>query len=232
MSTRGTPDVTLFVPCLVDQFYPKLAVKLVRLLQKLGAKVSYPISQTCCGQPAYNAGYPKEAKKLGERFLKVFSSARIVIAPSGSCVNMVRNVYPEFGLRPGFQIYEASEFIVDLLGLDDLEAQFHGKVAYHDSCHLFRQLGLSNQPRWLLNKVKGLKLIETEPLCCGFGGIFSARFPRIATAMAQQRVHTVLEKGINHIAVGDAGCLLHLSNYVRKRSIPLRVLHYLELLET
>ncbi len=194
--------ISLFVPCLIDQFFPQIAVSTVRVLRKLGVEVAYPEAQTCCGQPAFNMGYHDEAKKLAERFIRIFSDAEYIVTPSGSCGSMVRVFYPTLPIHEELKeplehvrkrTYELSEFLVNVLKVTDIGAAFSGRVTYHDSCHLLRELNVKDPPRLLLRNVKGIDFVEMEESnsCCGFGGSFSVKFPEISTAMVEEKVKSI-----------------------------------------
>lgn len=233
--------VSLFIPCLVDQFSPQVGVNQAKILRKLGLDVDYPLEQTCCGQPAFNTGYRAEAEELAERFLKIFENAEYVVTPSGSCCSMVKVFYPELihdkGLRHVAQelrkkTFEFSEFLVNVLGVTDLGARFPHTVTYHDSCHLSRELGIKEQPRQLLKSVQGLQLIEMEASenCCGFGGTFSVKFPDISTAMVEDKAKSIVASGAEFVVANDAGCLMHIGGWLSRNNIPVKPIHLAELL--
>ena len=179
--------VTLFIQCIVDSCFPEVGEAMVKVLERQGLALDYPPDQTCCGQPAFNAGYRDEAARLALHYLDVFEHAEVIVCPSGSCVNMVRHHYMELFAKDPRQLerakrvaaktFEFSEFLVDALGVTDVGATWNGAVTYHDSCHLLRGLGVKDQPRALLSKVRGLTLVEMtrSDECCGFGGTFSAK---------------------------------------------------------
>ncbi len=187
--------VTLFVQCLVDGIYPEVGEAIVKIFQKLGTQITCPSDQTCCGQPAFNSGYRREAKSAAKRFIKIFESAEVIVCPSGSCVTMVRHHYPqlfdndEAWLQRAKQVaektYELTEYLVDVIGVEDLGANYAGRITYHDSCHLLRSLRVEEQPRKLLKKISGAEFVEMydSDRCCGFGGSFSVKYPDISTAM-------------------------------------------------
>jgi L-lactate dehydrogenase complex protein LldE len=231
--------IGLFIPCLVDQFFPKAGLAAARILRRLGHSVEYPAEQTCCGQPAYNSGIHDEARALARRFLRVFDRFDAVVAPSGSCVAMVRNIYPEllddteYAIRNTVsRVFEFSEFLVTRLGVTDLGASFNGRVAYHDSCHLLRELRVQDQPRQLLRAVRGLELVELNdgPTCCGFGGSFSVKFPQISAAMGDDKIAAIERTGARWIVAGDGGCLIHIGGLLARRGSPVKPMHLAELL--
>jgi L-lactate dehydrogenase complex protein LldE len=228
--------VSLFVPCLVDQFHPEVAFSTHRLLRDLGYRVDYPEDQTCCGQPAYNAGYWNEAVPLAEHFLRVFRHCEYVVAPSGSCVSMVRNSYPKLPLSDEAKaihrelegrIFELTEFIVKVHGETSVGAVFNHRVTYHDSCHLLRELGVKDGPRELLRRVEGLELVEMENSedCCGFGGVFSAKYARLAGEIAASKIEKASRTGAEYVVACDTGCLNHLETVAREVGARIKPIH-------
>ncbi len=233
--------VHLFIPCFVDQIYPQTGMATVKLLQKAGCDIFYPQSQTCCGQPAYNSGYWKEAKKLAERFVRVFANAETVVSPSASCVSMVKDQYQNLdlsgsilrdyeALRP--RVFELSEFLVDDLKTIDFYSHFPHKVAYHTSCHGYRELNIHKQPVTLLENVRDIDLVELDDRkqCCGFGGTFSVKFPEISTAMGEDKLEAILKSKADVITATDDSCLMHISGMLARKKIPIRTYHYARIL--
>jgi L-lactate dehydrogenase complex protein LldE len=225
--------VALFVTCLVDQFYAEAGVAAVRLLRSLGCTVTFPPAQTCCGQPAYNAGYWSEARQMAQHTLEVFEDAEYVVLPSGSCTTMLRAFYPElYRDKPrafarasglGARTYELAEFIVKVLGITRLGGGLTGRrIAYHHGCHALRELGLKDEPIALLRNA-GAEIVDwpaaTE--CCGFGGLFSVKLPEVSLGMADRKLSTLPE--IDVLTSADGGCLLHLSGRIHHRNLPLPV---------
>lgn len=237
-----SPKVTLFVQCLVDAMYPDAADAMVRIFDRLEIPVTYPMEQTCCGQPAFNSGYRQEAAKAAERFLDIFESSEVIVCPSGSCVHMVRHHYPELfhnnpelsdrALSVASKTFELSEYLTDQLNISDLGAQFPYSVTYHDSCHLARGLGISSQPRNLLNNVQGLELIEMQDSdgCCGFGGTFSVNYPEISTAMVDEKIENILATGADVVTGCDVSCLMNIQGRLSRRGDKVKVLHIAEIL--
>jgi L-lactate dehydrogenase complex protein LldE len=234
--------ITLFLPCLVDQFYPEVGRSVIHVLEKLGHTVHYPKDQTCCGQPAFNTGYWKEAADLATRFLQVFEDAELIVAPSGSCTSMVRVFYEKLDLpAPAIEnyhhirarLFEFSEFLVKHEHVNDLEAEFHGTVTYHDSCHLNRELGIEEEPRILLRNVEGLELVEmnNSTECCGFGGTFSVKLAHIASKMVEDKVQNILQTGARYVVANDSGCLMHIQGLLRRNRAPIQTLHLAEVLD-
>ncbi len=234
--------VALFIPCLVDQFFPRVGLNLVKILRKLGLQVEYPMEQTCCGQPAFNTGYHEEAIELAQRFIQVFSGgADYIVSPSGSCTSMVKIFYPEILTEPSLQgplkevtsrIYEFSDFLVNVLRVNDVGARFPHKVTYHDACHLLRELKVKEPPRVLIRHVRDVELVELEnsETCCGFGGTFSVKFPEISTAMAEDKVTSIVQSGAKYIVANDSSCLMQIAGTLSRKGIPVKPLHLVELL--
>lgn len=235
-------NVTLFVPCFVDQLYPGAAMAMVRVLERLGHRVDYREQITCCGQPPFNAGYWEEARSVAARVLRILSDAEVVVVGSGSCGAMLRVFYPElFHDRPeqaaaetlAARTFEFSEFLIKKLGVADVGARLEATVTFHDGCHGLRELGVKQAPRTLLSHVRGLTLVEMDDVetCCGFGGTFAVKMPEISTGMGQAKLHRVLATGCDYLVSNDLSCLMHLKGMADKQLRPLRVLHLAEVLE-
>jgi L-lactate dehydrogenase complex protein LldE len=241
------PTVDIFIPCFVDQLYPTTALNMVKVLEKVGVTVNYNPAQTCCGQPAYNAGYHDQSRAVAEKFLQDFAppaadAARYVVSPSASCVGMVRNSYselfagtPQLATCRGVQgrVYELTEFLVDVLGVAAVPgARLAGKYTYHDSCSALRECAIRPQPRQLLDGVAGLERIEMAETttCCGFGGTFAVKFEAISVAMAQQKVEHALDTGADYLVSTDVSCLMHLDAYIKREKLPLKCLHVADVL--
>ncbi len=233
--------VALFIPCFVDQLFPLVGVRLVQLLEKLGVQVDYPPGQTCCGQPAFNAGYQSEAKKLAERFVGLFRDADVVVTPSGSCAAMVKVYFPELlhgtpmaadAEHVAARTWEAAAFLVDKLAIADVGARFPHRVTYHDGCHGLRELGIRSAPRTLLSHVRGLELVEMaeRDTCCGFGGTFAAKFANISTAMTEIKCASIAETAAEYVVSADASCLMQMQGYLSRQRSPIRGIHLLEVL--
>nr|NQU92281.1 (Fe-S)-binding protein [Bacteroidota bacterium] len=234
-------EVDIFIPCFIDQVYPETGFNMVKILEKLGVQVYYNTNQTCCGQMAFNSGFWDEARELGVKFLRDFSSERMVVAPSASCVGYVRNYYNELFYNSPWhleykklkgKIFEVTDFIVNVLGVKDIGSHVDAVVTYHDSCAAMREYQLKNEPRILLDHIKGLKLIEMENTdeCCGFGGTFSVKHEPISTAMAQQKVHHAIDTGAEYIVSTDSSCLMHQQGYIDKHQLPIKTIHIIDLL--
>ena len=233
--------VQLFVPCFVDQLFPQSAFNMVKVLERAGCEVSYNPNQTCCGQPAFNAGFQEESRAVCSKFIKDFEGAEYVVAPSASCVGFVRNYYPRLFDNSslhnevkdlGKRIFEFSDFMVNVLKVTDVGASLAGKATYHDSCAGLRECKIKREPRILLEKVKGLELVEMNDVetCCGFGGTFAVKFQAISQAMADQKVNNALATGAAYIISTDLSCLMHLDGYIRHKNLPLKTLHLADVL--
>jgi len=233
--------VDIFIPCFVDQVYPQTGMNMVRILEKLGADVFYNPNQTCCGQMTFNSGAWDETKKLGEKFMKDFPNDRYIVGLSASCIGFVRNYYPwlfhNTGLHYEYKqvkknIYEITDFLVNVMNVEDVGATFNHVVTYHDSCAALREYGLKDEPRRLLSKVKGLELREMKDneVCCGFGGTFSAKFEPISTAMAEQKVSNAMDTGAEYIVSTDSSCLMHQQAFIDKHNLPLKTIHIADVL--
>jgi L-lactate dehydrogenase complex protein LldE len=234
-------QVSLFIPCITDQLYPGVGVATYNLLRKFGATVDYPEAQTCCGQPAFNSGFHQDARILAERFLNIFSSSEYIVAPSGSCVSMVKVFYQHLDLTAGMRdhlhelqsrIFEISEFLVNILHVEKTGASFSHRVTYHDSCHLLRELGIAEVPRKLIRNVEGIHFQELpeSTRCCGFGGTFSVKFPEISVAMGDDKIKNILQAGVEYVIADDSSCLMHIEGLMRRQNIPLKTMHIAELL--
>jgi L-lactate dehydrogenase complex protein LldE len=234
-------EVDLFIPCFIDQLYPETGFNMVKILEKAGVKVHYNTKQTCCGQMAFNSGFWDEAKKLGEKFIEDFSSSRPIVGPSASCIGYVKNNYNELFYNTAFHneykqlqknIFEITDFLVNVVKVTNFGSVFEHKITYHDSCAALREYKLNDEPRTLLKNVKGLELVEMEDThtCCGFGGTFAVKFEPISTAMAEQKVHHALETGAEYIVSTDLSCLMHQYGYIKKHKLPLKVAHIVDVL--
>lgn len=233
--------VDLFIPCFIDQLYPETGFNMVKILERCGVGVHYNPEQTCCGQMAFNNGYWDEAKAIGEKFIKDFPNDRPIVGPSASCVGYIRNYYPRLfhntALHNEYKqvrknIFEFTDFLVNVLKVKDVGATFPHIVTYHDSCAALREYGIKEEPRALLSNVRGLKLIEMKEneVCCGFGGTFAIKFEPISTAMAEQKVENALETGAEYIVSTDLSCLLHQEAYIKKQNLPIQVIHIADIL--
>ena len=233
--------VSLFMPCIADNFFPGIGRAVAMVLKRVGAEVTFPAAQTCCGQPAFNAGHHPQAAQVARRWLAAFAGAEAVVCPSGSCVAMVRNHYPElFADSPedlaaarklAAVTFEFTEFLVRL-GVTKVGASFPARVTYHHSCHLNRELGVTDGPLKLLGEVRGLTLamMEDYDRCCGFGGTFSVKLPEVSGAMARRKAEAITATGADTVIACDPGCMLHLQGYLSRIGSPVRVMHIAEVL--
>ena len=235
--------VGLFVTCLVDLMRPRIGFAAIRLLEAAGCEVVVPRLQTCCGQPAYNSGDRTSAKALARKVLDEFEGLDYVVAPSGSCAGMIRTHYPElFQDAPGTlervnrlcdRTYELTDFLVNVARLGAVPGNLNGTVTYHDSCAGLRELSVKTQPRQLLAKVPGLRLIEMEEAetCCGFGGTFAVKFGEISTHIAERKCVNIAASGADAVVLGDLGCMLNIEGRLRRRGdTKTKVLHVAEIL--
>lgn len=224
--------VGLFVTCLVDLVAPEVGVATARVLQRAGHEVVFPEGQTCCGQPAFNSGYRDEAAKVLRTTLRALTDADAdaIVAPAGSCTTMIRtfakSLVGDFDL--GKPLYELSEFLAEHGG--ELKGRLDARVAYHDSCHMLRELELSREPREALRRLDGVELADWDAQrCCGFGGTFAVRQPELSVAMADEKLRTL--GGADTLCGADPSCLMHLRGRLRKLGSDVRVAHLAELLE-
>jgi L-lactate dehydrogenase complex protein LldE len=235
--------VQLFIPCFVDQLYPSTAFNMVKVLEKVGCTVAYNTNQTCCGQPAFNAGFCNESKAVAEKFLRDFENTDYVVAPSASCVGFIRNYYPtlfedDVTLQKikslGERTFEFSEFLTEVLKIENIGASLNAKATYHDSCAALRECKIKEGPRKLLSNVRGLELIEMKDVetCCGFGGTFSVKFDDISVAMADQKVTNALATGAQCIISTDCSCMMQISGVIKNKNLPLQVMHLADVLAT
>jgi L-lactate dehydrogenase complex protein LldE len=246
------PTVGLFVPCYIDQLYPQVGMATVELLERFGVEVEFPEAQTCCGQPMANAGCTAAAEPLAHRFVEIFAPYEYAVAPSGSCVAMVRHHYHEY-FPPGSRqeadydrvrkkTFDLTEFLVDVLGVKSIEGSFPHRVGLHQSCHGLRELRLGasselvgrpyNKARQLLESLQGIELVNLArpDECCGFGGTFAVSEEAVSCMMGRDRIHDHLQAGAEVITAGDMSCLMHLEGLTRRDRQPLRILHVAELL--
>jgi L-lactate dehydrogenase complex protein LldE len=230
-------NVSLFIPCTVNLFLPHIGEATVTLLRRLGINPVYHEEQTCCGQPAINAGYQKEAQKAAKHFIKVFGDDEQVVSPSGSCVCTVKYHYPElFENEPEWRrraeelaprMFELSQYLVDVLKVEDVGASFAGKVTYHESCHILRGLGVSEQPKKLIKAVQGTQLVPLNAAesCCGFGGEFANNFPDISESMVKDKVENYLSSGADLLLLCEPGCLLNIGGFLSRNHPGKKAMH-------
>ena len=232
-------SVSLFIPCLVEQVYPEIGLAMAKILKHFGYQVKYDEQQTCCGQPAFNAGQWEEARKVASNFVHVFKNDEIIVGPSGSCIGMVKNYYHElFKNDPLFHdailianhIFEFSQFIEKENLSDKISGTFSGKVGFHNSCHSLRELGIKDQPINILNQIKGFEWAQPngEPVCCGFGGLFSFKYHQIAETMAKTRLEQFTNAGADTIVSNDPGCIMHMKQEALALNINIKIMHLTE----
>jgi L-lactate dehydrogenase complex protein LldE len=240
--------VALFLTCVNDALYPETGRSVVRLLRRLGVDVDFPLGQTCCGQAHYNTGYRRQAEPLADRYAEVFAEYDYVVTPSGSCGAMVRELYPRMAERARAEgrggavseavepvarrTYELTEFLVDVLGVEDVGAYYPHKVTYHPTCHGLRSLGLGDRPLKLLGKVKGLELVELPGAeeCCGFGGTFAVKNPDVSAAMGADKVRNAASTGAEQLCAADNSCLMHIGGTMSRLQVGMRAVHIAEIL--
>jgi L-lactate dehydrogenase complex protein LldE len=238
----GATRVGLFVTCLADLMRPSVAFAAVKLLQDAGCTVVVPQAQTCCGQPALNSGDSADARAIAKRVIAAFEGFDAVVGPSGSCMGTLRQDYPAlFADDPAWaaraeslarRSHELLSFLVDVLGVDGVQARYDGQVTYHDSCAGLREMGVKGQPRTLLASAQGLALVEmrgTEE-CRGFGGTFCVKYPEISTKMVDDKIAHIEASGAGTVLGGDLGCLLNIAGRIKRQGKPVRVIHTAELL--
>ena len=233
--------VDLFIPCFIYQVYPSTGFSVIKILNKLGIEVKYNPDQTCCGQPSFNSGYWKETYALAKKFVKDFPENRPVVCPSASCAGFIRNYYQELSddsswiqecKRLKNNLFELTDFIVNVLKIIDIGAEFNAKVTYHDACSALREYGIKNEPRILLEKVKGLELAEMDDndVCCGFGGTFSMKHKPISISMVQQKVENAIASGADFVVSTEASCLMNIEGYIKKHNVLLKTIHIADVL--
>lgn len=240
---NGTPRmiVDIFIPCYIDQFFPDTAWNMIKVLESVGCAVNYNPEQTCCGHPAFNAGHWDDSKEVGEKFIREFLNDRYIVVPSSSCVAFIRNQYPEMFhnsvLHNEFKqiqrnLFEFSDFLVNVLKITNVGASLAGKAVFMDTCASLRNYGLRREPRILLEKVKGLELLELPDAetCCGFGGFFATKYEPVSVAMAEEKVTHALSVQAEYLIATDSSCLMHLDGFIKSAYKPLKVMHLADVL--
>jgi L-lactate dehydrogenase complex protein LldE len=236
--------VALFVTCVNDLLFPQTGQAVVRVLERLGPQVEFPMAQTCCGQMHANSGYRDEAIPLVRGFVRTFAPYEAVVAPSGSCVAMVRDSYPRLAepdpdlaaevaaLTP--RVYELAELLVDVLGVTDVGAHFPHRVTYHPTCHGLRMLRLGDKPLRLLRAVAGLDLLDLPGAqeCCGFGGTFALKNSGVSSAMLADKCAAISDTGAEYLAAADNSCLAHIGGGLSRQDTGIKAVHYAEILAT
>ena len=236
--------VALFITCFNDTLYPETGIATVKLLERLGIEMEFPEEQTCCGQMHYNTGYQREALPLIRRFIEIFSPYDAVVAPSGSCVGMVRELYPyAAGLARDEKlaeqveaiapkVFELSEFLVNELGVEDVGAYYPHRVTFHPTCHSLRMLGVGEAPMKLLRNVQGMDLVELPQAeeCCGFGGTFAVKNAETSTAMLSDKLRHIQDTGAEVCCAGDNSCLMHIGGGLSRGQTGVKPVHLAEIL--
>lgn len=236
--------VSLFVTCIVDMIYPNTGMSTVEVLERLGVVVDFPETQTCCGQMGFNAGYRDDAKAVAKHFITAFKDAEVIVAPSGSCVSMIRHFYSQlFENDPEWHAqmerivsitWELTEYLVDGLGITDVGAVLDQpiRVTMHDACHGLRGLNLNRQPRVLLQNVKQLEFVELPGAnqCCGFGGLFAVKMPDVSGAMLNDKIKAITDVDADVIVTCDASCLTQINGGLSRQGCPKRTVHIADVL--
>src|SRR5262245_50402189 len=237
------PKAQLFITCLGDQFYTTALQNMTRLLERLGVELIFPPEQTCCGQPLFNNGFEAKTRPVAMNFMRAFSkSDPPIIAPSGSCVSMVKHhctqIFPEGTLEHqaaadiASRIFEFTEYLVNVLKVTDVGAVYPHKVTYHATCHYLREMGLRTEAKTLLGNVKGLEFIplKEEETCCGFGGAFTVTYPEVSRAMMENKVRDILASGADTVVMCEPGCLMNVAGGLQKMGSNIRAMHIIDLL--
>lgn len=226
---------SIFVTCVVDQVFPQVGIAMAEVLERAGCEVEFREEQTCCGQPAFNSGYRHEARAVADHFLKVFEGAEYIVVPSGSCASMISHHYADLfdGKNPlPARVWEFSQFLVEVLHVENVGARLDRVVTYHDSCHALRELKIKEIPRRLLGHVRDLQLAEmdTAEECCGFGGTFSVKFPDVSGAMARTKIDSIMRTGADTVVSLDSSCLMQLKGALHRAGSNIRIMHLAEVL--
>ena len=233
--------VALFVTCLVDQLWPSVGTSAVAVLRRAGCEVTFDERQTCCGQPAFNTGYRKEARRLAQRFIEIFEEAQVIVSPSGSCTAMAHHFRELFQDDASWRAradaiaaktHEFSAFLVNILGVTDVGASFTGRVTWHDACHALRDLHVHSEPRRLLQSVRGLELSEmpNADACCGFGGTFAVKYPEISVAILDNKIAAIEQANVRAVVAADASCLMQIGGRLSRNGSPVKAMHLAEVL--
>ena len=233
--------VDLFIPCFIDQLRPETAFNTIKVLEKAGCHVNYNVEQTCCGQAAFNAGFWDEAREVGVKFLNEADVNRYMVSPSASCVGMIRNSYDFLFQNSSHhnrfrqlqkKIFELSEFLIEVMKVEDLGSMLTAKATYHDSCSALRECNIKTQPRKLLEKVQGLQLVEMKDCetCCGFCGAFAVKNESISVAMTEQKVENAMATGAEYIISTDFSCLMQMDSFIKQKNLPIKTLHIADVL--
>ncbi|MBX7171025.1 MAG: (Fe-S)-binding protein [Pyrinomonadaceae bacterium] len=233
--------VSLFITCLVDQLCPNVGVATVEVLEKAGCEVTFDERQTCCGQPAFNTGYRKEARKFAEKFIEIFENAETIVSPSGSCTAMVKHFHELFPKDKNWReraekvaekTHELTYFLVNVLKIENASAKFSGKITWHDACHALRDLNLKDEPRKLLQNVENAEFVELKGSdeCCGFGGTFSVKYPEISNAILEKKIANIEASGADFVVACDASCLMQIGGKLSRNRSKIKPKHIAEIL--
>lgn len=236
-------QVQLFVTCLVDAIHPRIGEATVAVLERLRMSIGFPRGQTCCGQPAYNAGYHREARPVAIRFLDVFEPTEgVIVTPSGSCAAMIHHGFPELFREDPYNLsrsksiikrtYELSQFLVNVLGVTNLNAHFDGVLTYHPSCHLLRDLGERDAPLRLLHEVQGAEVVPLPRAeeCCGFGGLFSVKMSSLSEHIARRKTSNIRASGAATCVTCDTGCLMNINGHLSREGHAAECIHLAQVL--
>ena len=233
---------SLFVTCIADNFFPKVGESVVKILKKGGVVLDFPDEQTCCGQPAFNAGYWDEAREVAKGLIKAFEKSEYVVSPSGSCVAMIKEDYPQLFAGDGLwesrmrelgnKTYEFTQFLVNVLKVEDIGCRRKVKAVYHPSCHATRLLGIKEEPLRLLNNIKELELLDLPHAdqCCGFGGTFSVKMAAVSEEIVEEKVRNILQSGADIVTGVDLGCLMNIGGRMEHQGHPVQAIHIAQLL--
>ncbi len=237
------PKAQFFITCLGDQFYTSTLQNMTRILERFGVEVSFPLEQTCCGQPLFNNGFEGKTRPVALNFLHAFGKSDApIVAPSGSCASMVKHHYAELfkegmpehalALNIASRTFEFTEYLVNMLNVTDVGAVYPHKVTYHATCHYLREMGLKKEAKTLLHEVKGLEFVplEEEETCCGFGGAFSVTFPEVSRSMMENKVNHILASGADTVVMCEPGCLMNIAGGLQTAGSNIRAMHIIDLL--
>ncbi|MBD8068617.1 (Fe-S)-binding protein [Bacillus sp. PS06] len=235
--------VSLFITCLADIFYSNVGKDTVEVLEKAGCEVHFPENQTCCGQPAYNSGYHKETKEVAKHMIRTFEDSEYVVSPSGSCVSMLHEYkhlfeddteWKQRAEKLANKSFELTQFLVDVLKVENLNASLNAKATYHKSCHMTRLLGVKEAPLKLLDNVEGLEMspLPNSQNCCGFGGTFSVKMVPISEQMVDEKVKHIEETDSEILIGSDCGCLMNIGGRINRQGKPIKVMHIAEVLNS
>jgi len=235
----------LFITCLGDQFYTATLRNMTLLLERLGVELTFPAEQTCCGQPLFNNGFEEKTRPVAMNFMRAFSTSDApIIAPSGSCVSMVKHHYPSLfnagtpehvlAVEIASRTFEFTEYLVNVLKITDVGAVYPHKVTYHASCHYLREMGLKTEAKTLLNAVKDLELVSLneEETCCGFGGAFTVTYPEVSRSMMENKVNNIISSGADTVITCEPGCLMNVAGGLYKAGSKIRAMHIIDLLSS